>query len=357
MHTRDLSDHPRYEAGGGIEEVARELGRDPEEFLALASNENPLGPSLAAVEAIRDGAEGVHAYPKAIHTDLTRAIADGWQVDNEQVWLANGGDGALDYLARATIDPGDTVLVPDPGFAYYGMSARFHHGEVATYELSKDEDFAQTPETVLSSYDGERIVHVTTPHNPTGSEMSLEDIETLAEATDEETLIVVDEAYGEFTDEPSARNLLDERDDVAVVRTFSKAYGLAGLRLGYALVPEEWADAYGTVTTPFSVGALACRAGLAALGDQDHVDRAVEAARQGREYIHENVRAPTYESGGNFVLIEVGDGTAVAEALKRRGILVRDTTSFGLPSCIRMTVGSESETQLAVRELNEVLAK
>jgi len=357
MHTRDLSDHPRYEAGGGIEEVARELGRDPEEFLALASNENPLGPSLAAVEAIRDGAEGVHAYPKAIHTDLTRAIADGWQVDNEQVWLANGGDGALDYLARATIDPGDTVLVPDPGFAYYGMSARFHHGEVATYELSKDEDFAQTPETVLSSYDGERIVHVTTPHNPTGSEMSLEDIETLAEATDEETLIVVDEAYGEFTDEPSARNLLDERDDVAVVRTFSKAYGLAGLRLGYALVPEAWADAYGTVTTPFSVGALACRAGLAALGDQDHVDRAVEAARQGREYIHENVRAPTYESGGNFVLIEVGDGTAVAEALKRRGILVRDTTSFGLPSCIRMTVGSESETQLAVRELNEVLAK
>jgi histidinol-phosphate aminotransferase len=356
MHTRDLSDHPRYEAGGGIEEVARELGRDPEEFLALASNENPLGPSLAAVEAIRDGAEGVHAYPKALHTDLTRAIADGWQVDNDQVWLANGGDGALDYLARATIDPGDTVLVPDPGFAYYGMSARFHHGEVATYELSKDEDFAQTPETVLSAYDGERIVHVTSPHNPTGSEMSLDAIETLADGTDEETLLVVDEAYGEFTDAPSARNLLDERDDVAVVRTFSKAYGLAGLRLGYALVPEAWADAYGKVTTPFSVGALACRAGLAALGDQDHVDRAVEAARQGREYIHENVRAPTYESGGNFVLIEVGDGTAVAEALKRRGILVRDTTSFGLPSCIRMTVGSESETQLAVRELNEVLA-
>ena len=357
MHTRDLSDHPRYEAGGGIEEVARELGRDPEEFLALASNENPLGPSLAAVEAIRDGAEGVHAYPKAIHTDLTRAIADGWQVENEQVWLANGGDGALDYLARATIDPGDSVLVPDPGFAYYGMSARFHHGEVATYELSKADDFAMTPETILSAYDGERIVHVTTPHNPTGAEMGLDAIRTVAERTDEETLIVVDEAYGEFTDEPSARNLLDERDDIAVVRTFSKAYGLAGLRLGYALVPEAWADAYGKVTTPFSVGALACRAGLAALGDQDHVDRAVETAKQGREYIHENVRAPTYESGGNFVLIEVGDGTAVAEALKRRGILVRDTTSFGLSSCIRMTVGSESETQIAVRELNEVLAK
>ncbi|MFW5938738.1 MAG: histidinol-phosphate transaminase [Halanaeroarchaeum sp.] len=357
MQPRDLSDHPRYEAGGGIEEVARELGRDPETFLALASNENPLGPSLAAVEAIRDGAEGVHAYPKAIHTDLTRAIAGGWQVENEQVWLANGGDGALDYLARATIDPGDTVLVPEPGFAYYGMSARFHHGEVATYELSKADDFAMTPETILSAYDGERIVHVTTPHNPTGSEMGLDAIGAVAERTDEETLVVVDEAYGEFTDAPSARNLLDGRDDVAVIRTFSKAYGLAGLRLGYALVPEAWADAYGKVTTPFSVGALACRAGLAALGDQEHVERAVETARQGREYIHENVLAPTYESGGNFVLIEVGDGSEVAAALKRRGILVRDTTSFGLPSCVRMTVGSESETRTAVRELNEVLAK
>jgi histidinol-phosphate aminotransferase len=357
MQPRDLSDHPRYEAGGGIEEVARELGRDPEEFLALASNENPLGPSLAAVEAIRDGAEGAHAYPKAIHTDLTRAIADGWRVEQEQVWLANGGDGALDYLARATIEPGDRVLVPDPGFAYYGMSARFHHGGVATYELSKDEDFAMTPETILSAYDGERIVHVTTPHNPTGAEMGLDAIRTVAEETDEETLVVVDEAYGEFTDAPSARNLLGDRDDVAVIRTFSKAYGLAGLRLGYALVPEAWADAYGKVTTPFSVGALACRAGLAAIGDQEHVERAVETARQGREYIHENVRATTYESGGNFVLIEVGDAGAVTEALKRRGILVRDTTSFGLPSCIRMTVGSESETQLAVRELNEVLAK
>jgi histidinol-phosphate aminotransferase len=357
MQPRDLSDHPRYEAGGGIEEVARELGRDPEEFLALASNENPLGPSLAAVEAIREGAEGVHAYPKAIHADLTRAIADGWRVEQEQVWLANGGDGALDYLARATIEPGDRVLVPDPGFAYYGMSARFHHGGVATYELSKDEDFAMTPETILSAYDGERIVHVTTPHNPTGAEMGLDAIRTVAEETDEETLVVVDEAYGEFTDAPSARNLLGDRDDVAVIRTFSKAYGLAGLRLGYALVPEAWADAYGKVTTPFSVGALACRAGLAAIGDQEHVERAVETARQGREYIHENVRATTYESGGNFVLIEVGDAGAVTEALKRRGILVRDTTSFGLPSCIRMTVGSESETQLAVRELNEVLAK
>ncbi|MFT4958572.1 MAG: histidinol-phosphate aminotransferase, partial [Halobacteriales archaeon] len=233
MHPRDLSAHPRYEAGGGIEEVARELGRDPEEFLALASNENPLGPSLAAVEAIRDAAEEVHAYPKAVHADLTRAIADGWSVENDQVWLANGGDGALDYLARAMLEPEDRVLVPEPGFAYYDMSARFHHGGVATYDLSKANDFDQTPETVLSAYGGERIVYVTTPHNPTGSEMALDDIETVANETNDETLIVVDEAYGEFTEAPSARNLLDGRDDVAVIRTFSKAYGLAGLRLGY----------------------------------------------------------------------------------------------------------------------------
>jgi histidinol-phosphate aminotransferase len=355
MKPRDLSANPRYEAGGGIEEVARELGRDPDEFVALSSNENPLGPSPAAVEAIHEAAESVHTYPKAIHADLTAAIADRWDLEDAQVWLSNGADGALDYLARAMLDPGDRVLVPEPGFAYYGMSARFHHGDVATYELTKADDFALTPETVLSAYEGERIVYLTTPHNPTGSEMALDAIETVAEETDQETLVVVDEAYGEFTDAPSARRLLDDRDDVTVTRTFSKAYGLAGLRLGYALVPEEWADAYGRVTTPFSVGALACTAGLAAIADREHVERAAEAARWSREYLHDNVAAPTFDSGGNFVLVDVGDGSAVADALKRRGVLVRDTTSFGLPSCIRITCGTESETRRAVRELNEVL--
>ncbi|GAB3025021.1 histidinol-phosphate transaminase [Natronobiforma cellulositropha] len=358
MNPRDLSDHVAYEAGRGIEEVARELERDPDEFVKLASNENPHGPAPAAIVAIREGAAGVSSYPKAAHADLTDALADRWNVTPDQVWLANGGDGAIDYLHRAMLEPGDSVLVPTPGFAYYGMSARFHHGDVATYDLSKGDDFAQHADAILESYDGERIVWVTSPHNPSGSTMALSEIERLAAKTDEETLVVVDEAYGEFASVDSALALLegdDPREDVAVLRTFSKAYGLAGLRLGYAVVPSAWASAYTRVNTPFAAGELTCRAGLAALEDTEHVERTVETTTAAREYITEHAEAHGWPSEGNFVLLEVGEASAVAEEMQERGVIVRDCTSFGLPECIRITCGTDAETERAVETLNAVL--
>ncbi|ELY66217.1 histidinol-phosphate transaminase [Natronococcus jeotgali] len=363
MQPRDLSDHVAYEAGRGIEEVARELGRDPSEFVKLASNENPHGPSPAAADAVREAAGSVSSYPKSAHTDLTDAVADRWAVDPSQVWLANGGDGAIDYLSRATLEPGDDVLVPSPGFAYYGMSARFHHGGVREYDLERDADFAQTPETVLSAYDGERIVYLTSPHNPSGSTIELADVERIAAETDAETLVVVDEAYGEFADVDSAVSLLEgrdgfeARDDIAVLRTFSKAYGLAGVRLGYAIVPGEWADAYARVNTPFAASEIACRAGLAAIDDDEHVERTVGTARDSREYMREHLDARVWPSEGNFVLAAVGDATAVAEALRERGVIVRDCSSFGLPGCIRITCGTDAETERAVEAVNAVLAE
>jgi histidinol-phosphate aminotransferase len=355
MQPRDLSAHEAYVPGRGIEEVARELGRDPSEFVKLASNENPLGPSPMAADAIAESAESVHRYPTSAHADLRAAIADRWAVADRQVWLASGGDGALDYLARAMLDPGQAVLVPDPGFAYYAMSARYSNGVVREYPLP---DLETTPGAVLDAYDGERIVYLTSPHNE----------------THEETLVVVDEAYGEFANAPSAVSLLGgdathhmgldpggepdraRREDVAVLRTFSKAYGLAGLRLGYAVVPEAWGDAYAKVNTPFATGELSCRAGLAALDDDAFVREAVETARRSREYMRSTIEAPVRESGGNFVLVEVGDAGAVAEEMKREGVIVRDCTSFGLPEHVRITCGTEAETRTAVDRLNGVLA-
>ena len=357
MDPRDLSGHTPYSAGRGIEEVARDLGTDPGELVKLSSNENPFGPPPAAVEAIREAAPTVHTYPKAVHTDLTDALAAEWDLSPAQVWLSPGGDGVLDYLARALLEPGDRVLVPDPGFAYYAMSARYRDAAVDHYPLPKADDFAQTPERVLDSYDGHRIVYVTTPHNPTGSEMARQDVETVAAETDEETLVLVDEAYGEFTDAPSGRPVLDERDDVAILRTFSKAYGLAGLRLGYALVPEEWGGAYERVNTPFAVNSLACRAGMAALDDEAHVEKTVETARWAREYMHDELAAPTWESGGNFVLVEVGDAEAVTAAAQREGVILRDCSSFGLPECVRITCGTRESTRRAVEVVNGVLAE
>jgi histidinol-phosphate aminotransferase len=355
MNTRDLSDHTPYRAGRGIEEVARDLGLDPERLVKLSSNENPFGPSPAAVEAVSEHAERVHTYPKAAHTDLEAAIADEWDVDDRQVWLGAGGDGVLDYLARAMLDPGDSVLVPDPGFAYYPMSARYHGATVDQYRLERSDDFVQTASGVLEDYDGHRIVYATTPHNPTGSEMPREEIATLAAETDSETLLVVDEAYGEFTESQSARSLLDERDDIAVLRTFSKAYGLAGLRLGYALVPGSWADAYERVNTPFAVNLLACHAGLAALDDDAHLERTVDTVQWAREYIHDNLAAPTWESGGNFVLADVGDGETVAAAAQEQGVIIRDCSSFGLPECVRITCGTRETMPEAIDAINGVL--
>jgi len=355
MEPRDLSAHTVYRAGRGIEEVARELGLDPDDMVKLASNENMYGPSPRAVEAIRGAAERMHSYPKASHADLVDELADMWDVTPEQVWLSNGGDGALDCLARAMLDPGQDVLVPSPGFAYYAMSARYHHGEVNEYTLSKADDFAQTADTVLKDYDGERIVYLTSPHNPTGAEFTTDAVRTIAEETDEQTLVVVDEAYGEFTEKPSKRPLLDDRDDVALLRTFSKAYGLAGVRLGYAVVPDDWADAYARINTPFSASELACRAGLAALDDDEHVERSVDTAAWAREYLSEELDAPTWDSAGNFILAEVGDASAVADAAQERGVIIRDCSSFGLPECIRITCGTREDTERAVSVLNEVI--
>ncbi|MFB6102326.1 MAG: histidinol-phosphate transaminase [Haloplanus sp.] len=357
MQPRDLSDLSPYVPGRGAEEVARELGLDPDDLTKLSSNENPHGPSPAAIEAIRETAPNVGVYPKASHTDLAEKLAAHWDVTPEQVWVTPGADGALDYLSRAFLDPGDRVLAPEPGFSYYRMSARYHHGEVATYPLEKADDFAQTPATVLDAYDGERIVYLTTPHNPTGAEFSREAIVDLAESVADHTLVVVDEAYAEYTTAPSTIDLLDDYDNLAVTRTFSKAYGLAGLRVGYGVVPETWADAYARVNTPFAASEVGCRAALAALDDDDHLDRTVETARWARAYLQEHLDAPTWESGGNFVLAEVGDAAAVADATQREGVIVRDCSSFGLPACIRVSCGTRESTRRAVETINAVLAE
>lgn len=357
MEPRDLSAHVAYQAGRGVEEVSRDLGLDPDDLVKLSSNENALGPSPRAVEAIRGTADRVHSYPRASHADLRERIAAEWDVVPAQVWLANGGDGALDYLARAMLNPDDRVLVPRPGFAYYGMSARYHHGRVNEYRVRKADDFAQTADGVLQAYDGERIVYVTSPHNPTGSEMPLAEVEALAARTSEETLVVVDEAYAEFTDSSSAIDLVRRREDVAVLRTFSKAYGLAGLRLGYAAVPDKWADAYARVNTPFAASEVACRAGLAAIDDDDHLLETVETVKWAREHLYGHLKAHAWESAGNFVLAEVGDGSAVAKNAQREGVIVRDTTSFGLSECIRITCGTREETRRATEVLNGVIAE
>jgi histidinol-phosphate aminotransferase len=355
MQPRDLSTLSAYTPGKGVAEVAREVGIDPAALITLSSNENPHGPSPAATEEIETAATEVHRYPKQSHVELTEALAQKWDVLPKQIWLSPGADGAIDYLSRAFLNPGETVAVPEPGFSYYDMSTQYHHGSLTTYELTKGEDFTQDPDAIRSQIDESRILHITSPHNPSGSEMPHNDLKRLLSTVDNKTLVAVDEAYGEYSHQPSAINLVTDHTNIAVLRTFSKAYGLAGLRIGYAVVPEEWADAYEKINTPFAANEVACRAAREALADTAHLEQSVETARWAREYYRDELPVPVWPSGGNFVLCDVGDGTAIAEAALNEGIIIRDTTSFGLPGCVRLSCGTREESRKAVAVLSDIL--
>lgn len=351
---RDLSDCVEYVPGRGAEEVAREHGLEPDDLVKLASNENPLGPPPSAVEAIREKASGVNVYPTALHNDVRDEIADAIDAPPENVVLGPGADGVFDTIGRAVLEDGDAVLTPSPGFSYYGMSARNLGASENSYALRKDEEFAYDVDRIVETYDGEKITYVTSPNNPTGTTLTLDEIERIADGVD--GLLFVDEAYHEFSDRETAIPLALECDDVAVARTFSKAYGLAGLRAGFGVVPDELASAYRKVVTPFCVGSLPLRGVSAALEDEEHLRETVEVSRWGRDYMADNLEPRKFLSEANFVLVDVSphDASDFAGALERRGVIVRDTTSFGLDDCIRVSVGTRDETKRAVREINDV---
>lgn len=326
-----------------------------EALLELASNENPLGPSPEAVDAVAAAAAGVHRYPRAPQAALVARLAEGWDVPEERIWVGPGSVGVIDYLSRALLEPGSAVMAPAPGFSYFERSSATHRGGCTTYPLDRPAGFALDAGAVLDRHTDERIVYVNTPHNPTGAEVSLETIEALAEGTPDGTLTVVDEAYGPFTEAPSAVTLARSRDDVAVLRTFSKAYGLAGCRVGYAILPRALATEHDRVRTPWAVSGLSCVAARAALDDEAYLERSVAVARAGRRYLRHAVDAPTWPSEGNFVLVEVGDASATVDAALERGVRVRDCSTFGLPECVRVTVGTIEQTRRAAAVLNEVI--
>ncbi|MDY6775177.1 MAG: histidinol-phosphate transaminase [Halobacteria archaeon] len=355
---KELSGFDEYVPGKGIDEVAFEHGLSPDEMAKLASNENPLGPPDAAVERIRRNVDGANIYPTALNETLRQKVAEYIGVPEGNVVLGAGADGVFDTVGRAVIEDGDSVLTPSPGFSYYGMSARYLGGNESSFSLSKEDGFEMTPEAVLDAYSGEKIIYLTTPNNPTGTSLTKDGITEIADEVD--GLVFVDEAYGEFSDQPSFAPEAVERDDVAVARTFSKAFGLAGLRVGYGVVPDWLAAAYRKVTTPFSVGTLSLHGAIGALEDDGHLEDTVDLVEWGRGYLSSEIELPTFESEANFVLVDVEpsgmSASEVAEELEKRGIIVRDTTSFGLPGCIRVSVGTDDETRRAVREINAVCA-
>lgn len=358
-HVRSLD---VYQPGKPIEELERELGITG--AIKVASNENPYGPSPRALAVIPGALSQLHMYPDAGGFALRRALAAKYGVDLAQVAIGNGSNDLLYQLVLATCEAADEVLTHRYAFLSYRLAARvpgraFVEAPV-TPDLACDDAAliaAITPRT--------KLVVIGTPNNPTGSIVSQAAAARVLEALPARALLVLDEAYVEYAaswpeiDHADGLALLRRDSRVVVLRTFSKAYGLAGLRVGFALADRAVVDVLGRVGRTFHVGSLAQLAAIAALGDEEHVARSARLARAAIEQFQREVRGPgvrVYPSLANFVLIDCGrPSTPIYEQLLRRGVIVRPLAAWGLPHHLRVSIARDAEMPRVIAALNETL--
>ncbi|WP_048142622.1 MULTISPECIES: histidinol-phosphate transaminase [unclassified Methanosarcina] len=347
---KEIFDIAEYVPGKSIEEIALAYGLNPRSIIKLGSNENPLGPSPRAVQALVEAAPGANIYPSADARELREALSKytGFPVSNI-VASGPGMDGLLDGLCRIIIEKGDEVIIPTPTFAYYELPARACGGKPIF--VRRNPDFSLDPEKVLEAVSSRtKIIFLCSPNNPSGNLLPEADLRKIVENT--HALVFVDEAYVEFADGNLA-GLVREYDNLAIGRTFSKVFGLAGLRLGYGIMPEWLVKEYSRAATPFSVSLPALRAGVAALSDADHLNKSINLAREGREYLIKNIPFTVYPSQANFVLVDVAPLKAkkITENLMMKGIIVRLCDSFreAGDSFIRVTVGTPEQNEKVVR--------
>ena len=350
---------PPYPPGRPVDSVAREFGLDPASIVKLASNENPLGCSPAVSRAIAALAYGPNIYPDFDCYDLRHAIAAHVGLAPEQVLAGEGSSEVILLAARAYLSAGRNALIPQYSFQAYEGIVR---SVAARSIIVPAKDHAVDVDALLAAVAPDtHLAFVGTPNNPTGSILSPTEIDRLVDELPAQVLLVLDEAYREFVDplsQPEVTSLLARRRNMLVLRTFSKLHGLAGLRVGYALGDPELVQMLRRLQLPFSVSSIAQAAAIAALGDVDFAERAralneVERARLAAAFDRRGLRH--LPSAGNFVLIEVGDGTATARALMARGVIVRPVANYGLAEWIRVSVGLPAENHRFLDELDAVL--
>ncbi|GIX06236.1 MAG: histidinol-phosphate aminotransferase [Candidatus Poribacteria bacterium] len=347
-----------YQGGKPIEEVQRELGL--QDVIKLASNENPLGPSPRALEAIRSAAKQVHLYPDGNAYYLKQALAEHLDVDPSQILLGNGSNEVLQMLGEALLLPGDHLAYSDQAFVVYDLIRAIFGAKATkpplreyTYDLEALAE-AVRPET--------KIVFIANPNNPTGTYVRRNELERFLDRIPETTLVVLDEAYFEYVTAPDYPNGLEyvrQGRNVLVTRTFSKIYGLAGLRVGYGIGRPELISWLNRVRQPFNVNALGQAAARAALEDQGHLEKGRRINQVGMAYLEEALRSLGLEvvpSVANFLLVHLKrSGARVAEALLRRGVIVRPMGGYRFPDSIRVTIGLPEENERFVAALREVL--
>jgi histidinol-phosphate aminotransferase len=346
-----------YEPGKPIEETARELGLDPSAIIKLASNENPLGPSPRAMEAMRGALEKGHLYPDGGGFRLCNAVATKLGLGPENVILGNGSNEVLEFLGHAFLNPGDDVVTSQYAFVVYKLIATSfgaHTIEVPSPDYQQDLNgmlAAITPKT--------RLIFVPNPNNPTGTLLSQRAIDDFIARIAENVIVVFDEAYFEFLDRPpDTLQFVREGRNIVVLRTFSKIHGLAGLRIGYAVGPADLVQVLHKTRQPFNVNSIAQVGAVAALEDDEHLRETKRAIDEGRAYLHEQfykMKIPFVPGTANFVMVNVGDGHAIFEKLLRQGIIVRPLKGYNLPEWVRISVGTMEQNKKLAAALKEVM--
>jgi histidinol-phosphate aminotransferase len=348
-----------YPPGKPIEEVERELGIQGS--IKLASNENPLGPSPKASAAVAAALRTMHLYPDGSAFFLRRRLAERHGVSPDDILVGNGSNEIIELVVRTFLRPRDEAVMADQAFVIYRMVVQAVAGTPRVIPLRNfTHDLEAMAEAVTPRT---RIIFLANPNNPTGTIFRRCEWEAFLRALPPRQLIVVaDDAYADYVEDPDYPDTIGSRGDgsVAVVtlRTFSKLYGLAGLRIGYAVAPAPVIDAMQRIRQPFNVNALALVGALAALDDREHVRRTLEVNRQGMRTLTEafqRLGLPYVPSAANFVLVRVGHGLAVYDALLRRGVIVRPMDGYGLPEYLRVTIGLPEENQRLIEALEAIL--
>ena len=354
-----------YEPGKPLSELEREYGvRDA---IKLASNENPLGPSPAAVEAMRSTLGDIARYPDGNGFELKRAIANRYGVDTRGITLGNGSNDVLEIIARAFLLPGLESVFSQHAFAVYpivtqaiGATARV----VRAHDGSRGPRYGHDLDAMRAAItDKTRVLFIANPNNPTGTWLKRDELAAFLERVPRHVIVVLDEAYVEYVTEPDYPDSiawLARFPNLIVTRTFSKAYGLAGLRVGFALSHPEVADVLNRVRQPFNVNILALAAATVALTDRAHLEASLKLNQQGMQQWIEaaaDLGLDYIPSVGNFLCLDVGRPAApVYEALLREGVIVRPVANYGLPNHLRITLGLAQENRRAITALRKVLA-
>jgi histidinol-phosphate aminotransferase len=343
-----------YQPGKPLEELERELGLQGS--LKLASNENPLGPSPKALAALRGALTAVHRYPDGACFALRSKLADRLDVDPRSLVFGCGADEILELVVKAYVSPGDEVVYAWPSFAMYPIVTRGMGASGVAVPL--DADYVHDLDAMAEAVGPlTQLAIVCNPNNPTGTSVGDAALGRFLEAVPDDLLVVVDEAYAEYArrpDFPDALGWVRRRPRTLVMRTFSKIYGLAGLRVGWSVSDLDTAGALERARHPFNVNRLAEVAACAALDDDEHVERSRRVNAEGIEYLVRELAAMGIEvwpSDANFVLARSGP---VYDRLLREGVIVRPLASFGLPDCVRITVGAPEENERVVKALRRL---